>query len=85
MDNIHVLIYCAADEQRMGKHDSSELTMKDIYGAGILFFYFLKWPIVIIYPYLLTHGLRHNVFLDLLWLHCLFLIFKDAYTTIKKR
>jgi len=59
--------------------------MKELYGVGILFFYFLKWPVVIGYPYLRLNGLNNNYIIDLLWLYCLFLIFKDLYMFIQKR
>ncbi len=59
--------------------------MKELYGVGILFFYFLKWPIVIGYPYLLSNGLDNNYIIDLLWIYSLFLIFKDFYTFYKRK
>ena len=59
--------------------------MKELYGVGILFFYFLKWPIVLGYPYLRLHGLSQNYILDALWLYCLFLIFKDFYMMFQKK
>jgi len=58
--------------------------MKELYGVGILFFYFLKWPILIGYPYLRMHGLNENYILDVLWLYCLFLALKDFYRLYKK-
>jgi hypothetical protein len=58
--------------------------MKELYGVGILFFYFLKWPIVLGYIYLRLNGLEENYLLDALWIYCLFLIFKDFYTFYKK-
>jgi len=59
--------------------------MKELYGVGILFFYFLKWPLVLGYPYLLLHGLHNNYILDILWIYCLLLIFKDFYILLKKK
>ncbi|WP_457748288.1 hypothetical protein [Sulfurimonas sp.] len=59
--------------------------MKELYGVGILFFYFLKWPIAIAYPYMLTHGLHHNYILDILWIYCIFLIFKDLTMYLKRK
>ena len=59
--------------------------MKELYGVGILFFYFLKWPIVLGYPYLRLHGLAQNYILDALWFYCLFLIFKDFYMMLQKK
>ena len=51
---------------------------KHLYGAGILFFYYMKWPIVLGLPvlYFYLHYPR-NIILDILWLYCLFLIIKD--------
>jgi hypothetical protein len=59
--------------------------MKDLYGSGILFFYFFKWPYVIGFPYLyFAKGMQQNYILNALWLYCLFLILKDFYTFYKK-
>jgi len=58
--------------------------MKELYGVGILFFYFLKWPILLGYPYLRMHGLNENYIIDALWFYCLFLVFKDFYMIYKK-
>ncbi len=51
---------------------------KHLYGAGILFFYYMKWPIVLGLPvlYFYLHYPR-NIVLDILWFYCLFLIIKD--------
>jgi hypothetical protein len=59
--------------------------MKDLYGSGILLFYFFKWPYLIGFPYLyFQKGLEHNYFLNALWFYCLFLVFKDFYMMYKK-
>jgi hypothetical protein len=58
--------------------------MKELYGVGILFFYFLKWPIFLGYIYLRLNGFKENYILDALWLYCLFLILKDFYMMYKK-
>ena len=58
--------------------------MKELYGVGILFFYFLKWPIFLGYIYLRLNGYKENYILDALWLYCLFLILKDFYTFYKR-
>ncbi|BCD68889.1 hypothetical protein [Nitratiruptor sp. YY09-18] len=52
--------------------------LRHLYGAGILFFYYLKWPVAIGVPvlYLYLHYPR-NIFMDLLWLYCVILIIKD--------
>ncbi len=54
--------------------------MKELYGVGILFFYFFKWPFIFGLPILYNTGLEQNIILDILWLYCLFLILKDFYT-----
>jgi len=58
--------------------------MKELYGSGILLFYFLKWPYVIGFPFLYYHGMQENYPLIALWFYCLFLIFKDFYTLYKR-
>ena len=60
-------------------------TLKELYGVGILFFYFFKWPYFLGFPYLYMHGLDNNFILDGLWFFALFLILKDIYTIIKRR
>jgi len=60
-------------------------TLKELYGVGILFFYFLKWPFFFGYPYLYMNGLDNNFILTGLWFYCIFLILKDIYTMIKNK
>ena len=52
--------------------------LKEIYGVGILFFYYMKYIILFGWP-LLRFGLeyRPNVIIDLLWVFCLILMVKD--------
>jgi len=51
---------------------------KEIYGVGILFFYYMKYIILIGWPVLL-YGLEYkpNIIMDLLWVFCLALMTKD--------
>jgi len=51
---------------------------KEIYGVGILFFYYMKYIILIGWP-LLFYGLEYkpNIIMDLLWVFCLALMIKD--------
>ncbi|WP_415406543.1 hypothetical protein ACLHDG_12325 [Sulfurovum sp. CS9] len=51
---------------------------KEIYGVGILFFYYMKYIILIGWP-LLLYGLEYkpNIIMDLLWVYCLALMTKD--------
>jgi len=60
---------------------------KELYGAGILFFYYTKYVILIGYP-LLVYGLEYtrSLPIDLLWLYCLGLMIKDfVYTVLLKK
>ncbi len=52
--------------------------LKQLYGTGIIFFYYIKYPIVIGLP-ILYYGLdySHNRVMDILWLYSLLLIVKD--------
>jgi hypothetical protein len=51
---------------------------KELYGAGILFFYYIKYFVLIGYPILL-YGLDYkpNFMIDLLWVYCFALFTKD--------
>ncbi|WP_415398175.1 hypothetical protein [Sulfurimonas sp. CS5] len=60
-------------------------TLKELYGVGILFFYFLKWPYLVGYPFLYSNGLNQNYLLDALWFICLLLVIKDIFTMIKNK
>ena len=52
--------------------------LKDIYGVGIIFFYYMKWLIVIGLP-LLYFGLdyKSNMVMNILWVYSFGLIVKD--------
>ena len=61
--------------------------LKELYGAGILFFYYLKYPVLIGWP-LLRFGLGYadNIYIDILWLYCLALMIKDiVYKFVLKK
>jgi len=51
---------------------------KEIYGVGILFFYYMKYIILIGWP-ILYYGLEYkpNMIMDILWVFCLILMIKD--------
>ncbi|SFV50922.1 hypothetical protein MNB_SV-3-718 [hydrothermal vent metagenome] len=51
---------------------------KEIYGVGILFFYYMKYIILIGWP-LLLYGLEYkaNIIMDILWVYSLALMTKD--------
>jgi len=61
---------------------------REIYGAGIIFFYYVKWIIFIGLP-ILYYGLEYkqNVIMDVLWVYCFALITKDFImrVVLKKR
>ena len=52
--------------------------LREIYGVGILFFYYMKYIILIGWPVLL-YGLEYkpNMIMDILWVYCLALMTKD--------
>jgi len=52
--------------------------LKEIYGVGIMFFYFIKWFVFIGLP-ILYYGLdyKQNIIMNVLWVYCLILIIKD--------
>jgi hypothetical protein len=61
--------------------------LKELYGTGILFFYYMKYPILIGWP-LLRFGLDYadNIYIDILWLYCLALMIKDiVYKFVLKK
>nr|WP_223157422.1 hypothetical protein [Sulfurovum sp. bin170] len=59
-----------------------------MYGAGIIFFYYIKWLIFIGLP-ILYYGLdyKQNIIMDVLWVYCFALITKDFImrVVLKKR
>jgi hypothetical protein len=61
---------------------------RELYGAGIIFFYYVKWVIFIGLP-ILYYGLEYkqNVIMDILWVYCFALITKDFImrVVLKKR
>ncbi|MBW6488737.1 hypothetical protein [Sulfurimonas sp.] len=57
--------------------------LRELYGSGILFFYFFKWPYFLIFPYLYNNGLDNNYLLNILWFFTAGLIFKDFYHMYK--
>ncbi|WP_294952416.1 hypothetical protein [Sulfurovum sp.] len=52
--------------------------LREIYGVGILFFYYMKYLILIGWP-VLRFGLdyKDNIIIDILWVYCLLLMIKD--------
>ena len=62
------------------KRERVKLFFKKLYGAGIIFFYYIKYPIVIGLP-ILYYGLdyNHNKIMDILWIYSFILIIKDFF------
>jgi Sec-independent protein secretion pathway component TatC len=60
-------------------------TLKELYGVGILFFYFFKWPFFLGFIYMYNNGLNQNYILIALWFYSLLLILKDFYILILKK
>jgi len=61
--------------------------LKEIYGVGILFFYYMKYIILLGWP-LLRYGLdyKDNVIMNVLWVFCLMLFVKDlVYKFVLKK
>jgi Zn-dependent protease len=62
--------------------------LKELYGAGIIFFYYIKWLVFIGLP-ILYYGLdyKQNIIMDILWVYCFALITKDFIMRVilKKR
>ena len=61
--------------------------LKEIYGVGILFFYYMKYIILFGWP-LLRYGLeyRDNIIMNVLWVICLLLMIKDlVYKFVLKK
>jgi hypothetical protein len=61
--------------------------LKEIYGVGILFFYYMKYIILFGWP-LLRFGLeyKNNMIMNLLWIVCLGLFIKDmVYKFVLKK
>jgi hypothetical protein len=52
--------------------------MRELYGAGILFFYYFKWPMTIGYPVLIEYlSYPRYWVMDILWIYSIILIVKD--------
>jgi len=64
--------------KRLDKELEMKQLLKEIYGVGIIFFYYVKWLIFIGLP-ILYYGLEYtdNIIMDILWLYCFVLIIKD--------
>lgn len=60
--------------------------LKDVYGTGILFFYYMKWLIVVGLPLLYFElDYTSNIIMNLLWIFSFGLIIKDFIFMIIKR
>jgi len=60
---------------------------KELYGVGIIFFYYMKWLILIGLP-ILYYGLEYdsNLIMNILWCFSLALVVKDfVYLVVLKK
>ncbi|MRI83842.1 MAG: hypothetical protein C6I00_05405 [Nitratiruptor sp.] len=65
--------------------DSLKRELRHLWGAGILFFYYFKWPIAIGLPILYTfYGYRRNIYMDILWVWSVALILKDLILLLRR-
>ncbi len=60
--------------------------LRHIYGNGIVFFYYLKWPFVLGYPALI-YGADYprHWSMDAIWIYCVALIVKDFVVLVVLR
>ena len=59
--------------------------MKDIYGTLIIFFYFLKYPLVIFLPISYLYlNYNNNYIMNILWIISVILILKDWFYPSKE-
>ncbi len=61
--------------------------LRELYGAGILFFYYIKYFVIIGYP-LLVYGAGYSrtTAVDIFWLYCTVLMIKDiVYRFVLKK
>ena len=55
-------------------------TLRDLYGTWILFFHYVKWPILFGLPVLyLQMGYAHNIVMDILWVYSLWLVAEELW------
>ncbi|WP_201353648.1 hypothetical protein [Hydrogenimonas urashimensis] len=60
--------------------------LRHLYGAGILLFYYAKWPILVGWPLLRLYlDYPDNWIIDALWIWCLILVIKDFYVWFIKK
>ena len=60
--------------------------LKDLYGSWILFFHYLKWPIVLGLPILYFDlDYKRNIVMDIIWGYCLYLVIVSLYQMYKNR
>ena len=60
--------------------------LRHLYGAGILLFYYAKWPILIGWPVMrFVLAYKDNPIIDALWVWCLILVIKDFYVLFVKK
>ncbi|WP_353663074.1 hypothetical protein [Hydrogenimonas sp. SS33] len=73
-------------EEKPGAKEAWMHELRHLYGAGILLFYYAKWPILIGWPVMrFVLDYKDNWIIDALWLWCLILVVKDFYVLIIKK
>ncbi|HIP61900.1 MAG TPA: hypothetical protein EYG98_05025 [Sulfurovum sp.] len=52
--------------------------LRELYGAGVLLFYYIKYLVLLGYP-TLVYGMGYirTTYIDILWAYCLLLMIKD--------
>jgi len=60
--------------------------LKDLKGSWILFFHYLKWPIVLGLPILYFDlDYERNIIMYILWVYCFYLVIVSLYGMYKDR
>ncbi len=55
-----------------------KIFFREVYGAGILFFYYFKWIMILGYPFLIkVVDYPRWWVMDILWIYCILLAIKD--------
>jgi hypothetical protein len=59
---------------------------KDLQGSWILFFHYMKYPILVSLPLLyLEMGYKRDTVMDIIWLYCLYLVLDSLYQRFVKK
>jgi len=73
-------------EEKPGAKEAWMHELRHLYGAGILLFYYAKWPILVGWPVMrFVLDYKDNWIIDALWIWCLILVIKDFYILVIKK